>query len=65
MQSRRYLQSLDHVYVPISYMRCTYYNPVRGCSSSISRTPDTQYLTRIKHLFLSHVRESIVPETHV
>lgn len=46
-------------------MRCTYYNPVRGRSSSISRTPDTQYLTRIKHLFLSHVRESIVPETHV
>lgn len=44
-------------------------NTITSClwSSSISRAPaDTQsYLSRIKHLFLSPVQESIVPETHV
>jgi len=44
-------------------------NNITSClwSSSISRAPaDTQlYLSRIKHLFLSPVQESIVPETHV
>lgn len=35
--------------------------------SSISRAPagTRLYLSRIKHLFLSLVQESIVPETHV